>query len=119
MIQKVNPYKGISLFIKLAIVGLSLYYIYYKIFQDVHPEISNQLKGLSVKVNVLSIVSVFALMLLNWSLEALKWEIIVNQLQTIGFLKSLRAIFAGISVSIFTPNRIGEFGGRIFFLEAG
>ena len=29
-----------------------------------------------------------------------------------------KAVFLGITVSIFTPNRIGEFGGRIFCLKS-
>ena len=30
---------------------------------------------------------------------------------------SIKAVFLGITVSIFTPNRVGEFGGRVFCLE--
>jgi hypothetical protein len=29
----------------------------------------------------------------------------------------MRAIFSGITVSAFTPNRVGEYGGRVFCLE--
>jgi uncharacterized membrane protein YbhN (UPF0104 family) len=29
----------------------------------------------------------------------------------------MKAVFTGLSVSIFTPNRVGEFFGRIFFLK--
>ena len=42
---------------------------------------------------------------------------LVSRLEEISFADSLKAILTGITVSIFTPNRAGEFGGRIFFLE--
>ena len=31
--------------------------------------------------------------------------------------KSLMAVFSGITISIFTPNRIGEYFGRVFILK--
>ena len=57
-------------------------------------------------------------MLINWSFEAIKWKILIEKIQKIKFLTSLKAVMAGITVSAFTPNRVGEFGGRIFFLES-
>ena len=39
----------------------------------------------------------------------------LRPLQTISFTKSLQAIFSGCAVTIITPNRMGEFGGRILF----
>lgn len=57
------------------------------------------------------------LMLLNWCIEAYKWQLLIAQVEAIPFLKSLKSIFAGLSVSILTPNRIGEYAGRILFLN--
>ena len=34
-------------------------------------------------------------------------------------LNARKAVFSGITVSTFTPNRIGEYGGRVFCLEKG
>ncbi|MEO6884075.1 MAG: lysylphosphatidylglycerol synthase domain-containing protein [Bacteroidia bacterium] len=56
-------------------------------------------------------------MVVNWSFEAIKWKILIEKIQKINFYTSLKAVMAGITVSAFTPNRVGEFGGRIFFLE--
>ena len=41
----------------------------------------------------------------------------IKKHEKISFFKSVKAVFSGISISIFTPNRIGEFGGRIFHLD--
>ena len=60
---------------------------------------------------------VLVLMLLNWGLEATKWKFLLRKIEIITFTKAMKSIFAGACVSIFTPNRLGEFGGRIFYLK--
>jgi len=62
---------------------------------------------------------IILLMVLNWSCEALKWKLLLQNIQDITFLRSLRAVLSGITVSFFTPNRMGEFAGRIVYLEQG
>jgi uncharacterized membrane protein YbhN (UPF0104 family) len=56
-------------------------------------------------------------MLVNWSIEAVKWRLLIQPFEKLGFLRSLRAVFSGVSISVFTPNRIGEYAGRIFHLR--
>lgn len=60
---------------------------------------------------------VLVLMLVNWSLEARKWQILLEPLQDSGFITSFKSVMAGCSVTMLTPNRIGEYGGRILFVE--
>ncbi len=118
MINKALSYKGISLFIKLLIAGTSLYYIYYKVFTGHDSEkVLDELVSVFEKVCPLDVFILFILMLLNWSLESVKWSWIIKHLEPISFLKSFKAVLTGLTVSIFTPNRVGEFGGRIFFLR--
>ncbi len=56
-------------------------------------------------------------MFCNWGLEANKWRFMLKPLQKISFSQALKSIFAGCAVTIITPNRTGEFGGRILFVE--
>lgn len=60
---------------------------------------------------------VLLLALLNWSLEALKWKHLIAKVEPVGFITALRAFFNGITVSFFTPNRTGEFAGRVLYLH--
>ncbi|MBL7924527.1 MAG: flippase-like domain-containing protein [Bacteroidia bacterium] len=62
---------------------------------------------------------VLLLALFNWSLEALKWKFLLRKIENVSFLDALRAFFNGITLSFFTPNRVGEFAGRILYLSAG
>lgn len=56
------------------------------------------------------------LMLLNWSIETFKWKILYNE-QKLKFSSAFKAVFAGVTFSMFTPNRIGEYGGRAAMLH--
>lgn len=63
----------------------------------------------------LAIVSL--LMVVNWSIEAWKWRCLVRPVQQVGFLRALTATIAGTTIGLITPNRVGEFAGRVLFLD--
>lgn len=66
---------------------------------------------------ILILLLVLFMMLLNNMAEAWKWNYLVNKVQELSFRKALSAVFAGASIGVFTPNNLGEFGGRILYLE--
>ena len=55
-------------------------------------------------------------MFLNWVLEAVKWKYLTKLLEKMSLWKSIEAVFCGLTMAIITPNRIGEYGGRILYL---
>jgi uncharacterized membrane protein YbhN (UPF0104 family) len=57
------------------------------------------------------------LMIINWGIEARKWQFMIAKIEEISFINAFLAVFSGITVSIFTPNRIGEYFGRVFILK--
>jgi hypothetical protein len=65
------------------------------------------------------LLAVFALLPLNWLLEALKWKMLTASIQRINLKSATKAVLAGIYTGFFTPNRVGEFVGRLMFLNAG
>ncbi|MFN8283093.1 MAG: lysylphosphatidylglycerol synthase domain-containing protein [Chitinophagales bacterium] len=60
---------------------------------------------------------VFLLMLLNWSIETVKWKYLINKWHELSWLEAIEGILFGITFSMFTPNRVGEFGGRVWALK--
>jgi len=56
-------------------------------------------------------------MMVNWLLECVKWQYLCRPIQRISFFKAFESVFCGLSWAIFTPNRIGEYGGRVLFLK--
>jgi uncharacterized membrane protein YbhN (UPF0104 family) len=65
------------------------------------------------------LLAVVLLMFVNWGIEARKWQIVLKQLQHISFIRSFKAIFTGTTMAFFTPNRMGEYLGRVLYIEEG
>ena len=62
---------------------------------------------------------VFLCMITNWGVEARKFQVLLSPLEKISWIRAFRAILAGIALSISTPNRIGEYPGKILFVQEG
>lgn len=59
------------------------------------------------------------LMILNWTLEAVKWRYLVRSVERISLFTGLRAVMSGLSFSLFIPNGLGEYLGRMLYLRDG
>ncbi len=66
---------------------------------------------------ILLLVAVMLLMVLNWSIEAGKWRLLLKGTEEFSLLRSLQSVLTGVAVSVITPNRIGEYMGRILYLK--
>lgn len=62
---------------------------------------------------------VFLLMFLNWGIETKKWQLLIKSVQKIKFLKAFRAVFSGQAFALNTINNLGEYVGRVMFLDEG
>lgn len=61
---------------------------------------------------------VLALMVMNWGIEARKWQLLMRHLQPFSIATAFKSVLAGCSITMLTPNRIGEYGGRILYVKA-
>lgn len=66
---------------------------------------------------IIGFILVLVGMLFNWGLEARKWQMLVKPLQPMSFLRAFSSVLSGVSIAINTPNRIGEYGGRVLYLN--
>ena len=118
----VSPNTGfriLSVVIKLLIAIFSIGFIYHEIVYN-KDLTAIQLFLTNMFQNTLDFVLLFTvllMMLANWTLESAKWRYLITKIENISLGKSLRAIFSGTSVSVFTPNRVGDFGARVLFLD--
>jgi hypothetical protein len=110
--------KLFSIFIKIAIAVFALWFIYGKLTSN------NDLKKFITLIETLPknqiklvISMVMLLMLLNWGLEAVKWKRLIKSVEPITLWKAIESVFCGLTLAVFTPNRLGEYGGRVFFLS--
>jgi uncharacterized membrane protein YbhN (UPF0104 family) len=56
------------------------------------------------------------MMLLHWAIEAVKWRELFAGICRIKWRDAFLAVFSGLAISLLTPNRTGEFAGRIIYL---
>ncbi len=65
------------------------------------------------------IILVIILMFFNWGLEAAKWQVLVQHIQPLSFFRSFKAVLSGVSFALNTPNRVGEYFGRVLYINEG
>ena len=110
--------RNIGLFIKVIIAFVALWFIYRELqLKDQQTDLRFGVGFLMQPEQLPALIGLLLLMFLNWVLEAIKWQLLVSHIEKITLWKSLKAIFSGITIAIFTPNRVGEYGGRIFHLQ--
>ncbi len=118
--KSITPaYKAIiSNLIKVSIVVFAFYFIYTKLTtnQDLK-DFQQLLRQIPLTEIIFVLALVIMLMFLNWGLEAIKWRRLVEPIERISLWKSIESVFCGLTWAVFTPNRIGEYGGRVFFLS--
>ena len=110
--------KGL-LFIRLAVTLLAIAYICWKIYEkgDDFPRMFSQ--PWHAQNWVLLVISIL-LLIVNYGLEAQKWRLMVRPFYpSLQLFPATIAVFAGMAAGVFTPNRVGEYAGRILFLKKG
>lgn len=110
--------KIFSYLLKASILVLTVLFVYHKLLSK-----NNSLQQFKTLVSVISraeviytMAAVVVLMVINWALESLKWQYLAQKLTRLNVWQAIEAVFCGLSWAIFTPNRIGEYGGRVMFL---
>lgn len=99
-------------------MAFAFWFIYHKLTK--HNDLKEFLKLLdSIPSQEVWLVigSVFILMLFNWGLEAVKWKELIARVEQISLWRAVESVFCGLTWAVFTPNRLGEYGGRVFFLS--
>ena len=60
-----------------------------------------------------------AMIAMNWGMEAMKWRELLAPVFKLSFHRAFKATLAGVAFAINTPNRVGEYGGRVLYLPEG
>ena len=116
--------KNIKILFKYIIAPLLAVWLFYSLYQQIksQPNLHQSLeliKNAPVGTQAWKFWSVLLLIFFNWGFEAKKWQLLLRPLQSLTFFTALKSVLTGIAFSINTPNRIGEYGGRILYVEEG
>lgn len=111
--------KTYNILIRLAIILLTFGFLYDQLFHqkdfqsiiDFFPKISQD------KHFYFLLALVIILLPFNQALEIVKWKFLIDKLEKVSFWSATKAVLTGISVSMFMPNRVGDYLGRVFVLK--
>ncbi len=99
--------------IKLISVSLIISYLGYKIYSNSSLTHLSFYKNYQIKF----VGWAMLLTMLNWGIEAKKWQLLIKNIKQLSFLESYQSVLAGLSIGIVTPNRLGNFIGRLAWVE--
>jgi hypothetical protein len=109
--------KIFSYLLKAVILVLAFLFIYHRVNNnDNLRQFENLIARISRNQVIITMSLIVLLMIVNWLLESLKWQYLTRKLVKITAWEAIEAVFCGLTWAIFTPNRIGEYGGRVMFL---
>ena len=111
MLKKTNILKILKVLISFTII-----FVLYRQFDSKFADYNMAQNLPLLKKNYFYLFLLFILMFIQWFVEAQKWRFLLCKVQYLKFGQSIKAIFSGLSVSFLTPNRTGEFLGRIIFI---
>jgi hypothetical protein len=122
VVQRLWPQRAKSL-LNFVLGPVLFLLIAFSIYRQVsaQPGLSDQWQAISDieffnRRGILLGLAAIGLMLLNWCLEAFKWRMMVNHLMPLNFTRALLSVLAGLSFTMLTPNRMGEFLGRLLYM---
>ncbi len=116
--------KNIKLFINYFLGPLLFLWLCYSIYQQLTAQSHLQqswrhIQGSLNSPRISYLIAAVLLMVVNWGLEAAKWSLSVKDVFPLSFLQSFKAVLSGVSISVTTPNRIGEYIGRMMYMPEG
>ena len=106
--------KYIAVLFKLVIAVTLIFTVYQQLFVN-HDFLSLKNEFL-VQLNngkTSYLILAFLLMFFNWFLEIIRWRNLVNVYHPIGIKKATSAIMMGVTMGMISPQRIGEYAGRL------
>jgi len=109
--------KQLSLIFRIAITIIAFGFVAERIITSPDIKYIGDYLGNIKSDKLIYLIVIIVLMPLNWIIETIKWRHLISKTENISFGKSFCAVWAGVTAGTITPNRIGEFGGRIIFLK--
>ncbi|MCT8339120.1 flippase-like domain-containing protein [Flavobacteriaceae bacterium TK19130] len=102
--------------LKLFLLAACFWYLFHKL-QQYDTSIWQRIAAKLSFKNV-GWLGVFALLTIgNWCFEILKWKQLASTVRKLNVTESVQQVFAAFTVSLPTPNRLGEYAGKVFFYK--
>lgn len=116
--------KNIKILFKYIIAPLLGAWLFYSLYKQIKGQPNLQqsidlIKQAPFGNGAIKFWFVIVLVFVNWGFEAKKWQILLRPVQQINFFTAFKSVLSGVTLSLNTPNRMGEYGGRILYISEG
>ncbi|MBS1753800.1 MAG: flippase-like domain-containing protein [Ferruginibacter sp.] len=116
--------KSIKILVKWIIGPVLAAWLFWSLYQQIkaQPDINSSIaliKAMPFGSQAWKFWLVILFVFVNWGMEARKWQILMKPLQPLSFITAFKSVLCGVTLSLNTPNRMGEYGGRILFVNDG
>ena len=116
--------KSIKIFINYFLGPLLFAWLGFSIYKHIknQPQLQvswKQIQNSFHSAQVFYLLAAILLMLLNWGIEARKWQRSVAMIHRVDLIQAFKAVMSGVTFSVIMPNRVGEYIGRILYLPEG
>jgi len=113
-----NPKAAAANLLKVIVFIFVVWYCYRLLAKnDALKDFKMLIRAADMREIWVSLGAVLLLMIGNWLFETLKWKYLCKRFEIISFRRAVESVLCGLSWAVFTPNRIGEYGGRVMFLK--
>lgn len=116
--------KNIKIIIKYILAPLLGAWLFYSLYQQMktQPNLGQSIdliKDAPFGPQAWKFWLVILLVFVNWGIEAKKWKLLMKPVQAFSYFTAYRSVLTGLTLSLNTPNRIGEYAGRIIYVQEG
>ncbi|MBT8255865.1 MAG: flippase-like domain-containing protein [Bacteroidia bacterium] len=102
--------------LKVLILCVTFVYIYWKLNFDSKISMSQFFQSLQDREPAYLLLFT-GMAAINWSFEIVKWKLVISRIRQLSFLAAARQSLMALTVSLATPNRIGDYGAKAYFYD--
>lgn len=120
-LTKTKVRKIANLVLRLLIILATTWYLYDQLVEkrNIVDLFGQFMLSANSTSQLVMLILAILLMPFNLLLEAKKWHLLISPIEKVKLNQSFTAVLTGISVSMFLPNRVGDYLGRVFILQKG
>lgn len=109
----------LPLILKISFTGFLLYSLW-SLFAEKKqsiPSLHEVLIQLSTEEAIPLFTCMLLLLVVNWGLEAKKWQVLASPIEALSFTKAYQGVLVGLCLGFVTPANMGDFAGKIWWLK--
>lgn len=116
--------KSIKIFLKWFVGPILAVWLFYSLYRQVRqqPDLGTAIaliRSAPVGPAAWKFWTVIVLVFVNWGMEARKWQLLMAGVERLSFSRAFKSVLCGVTMSLNTPNRIGEYAGRVLYVKEG